>query len=114
VVIEAIYTSPQLAQVGLTASRATAEERAVTVHRASYREALKPRLTDEPVGFVKVLADAGDGRVLGAGAVGERAAEILSPVAVAIAAGMRIGDLAAWFPAYPTLAELVGIAARGY
>ena len=39
---------------------------------------------------------------------------MLSAIAVAIAGGMTLEQVASLFPAYPTLAELVGIAARGY
>jgi pyruvate/2-oxoglutarate dehydrogenase complex dihydrolipoamide dehydrogenase (E3) component len=52
--------------------------------------------------------------VLGGGACCDRAAEVLAPVAVAIAGEMTTETLAAIFPAYPTLSELPGIALRGY
>jgi hypothetical protein len=39
---------------------------------------------------------------------------VLSAIAVAIAGEMTLEQVASVFPAYPTLAELVGIAACGY
>jgi pyruvate/2-oxoglutarate dehydrogenase complex dihydrolipoamide dehydrogenase (E3) component len=113
-VLEAVYTQPQLAQVGLTESQAAAVEQQVRVYRADYREALKPRLTADRDGFVKLVAEADSGRIRGAAAFGSSAAEMLSAVSVAIAAGMTVDSLASLFPAYPTLAELNGIALRGY
>jgi dihydrolipoamide dehydrogenase len=113
-VIEATYTSPQVAQVGVGETQAATTERRVRVFRAAYDQALKPRLGGTAHGFVKILADARDGRIVGGGAFGERAAEVLAPVAVAIAGALAVEDLAAVFPAYPTLAELIGIAVRGY
>jgi pyruvate/2-oxoglutarate dehydrogenase complex dihydrolipoamide dehydrogenase (E3) component len=65
-------------------------------------------------GFLKLLTRTDNRRIVGAAAVGERAAEILISVAVAMAGGMTVDHLAALFPAHPTLGELVGIAARGY
>lgn len=111
-VVEAVYTHPQLAQVGLTEQQAEAVGRAVKVTRAGYDQALKAHLADQPHGLVKIIADAGDGRIVGGGAVGDHAADILAPLAVAIAAGMTGKDLAAHFFAHPSLSELVGIAAR--
>ncbi len=113
-VIEAVYTHPQVAQVGLTEAGAAAAGRPVRVYRADYRNALKPRLSADVTGFIKLCVGARDGRIVGAAAVGDRAAEILGSVAVAIAAEMKLDGLAAVFPAYPTLTEIVGIAARGY
>ena len=113
-IIEAIYTSPQLAQVGLIEAQAHAQGRAIKIYRADFSAALKSRLAASPAGFIKILVTPETGRIVGSAAVGERAAEILSTLAVAIAREMTVEQVASLFPAYPTLAELVGIAARGY
>lgn len=113
-VVEAVYTAPQVGVVGLGESEATAIGRPVKVFRAALDKALKPRLSGATAGFVKILCDADDGRVLGESAYGDRAAEVLASVAVAIAGGTTLETLAAVFPAYPTLSELPGIAVRGY
>lgn len=113
-IIEAVYTQPQVAVVGLGESAAAAMGRAVRVFRAGCNEALKPRLAGASEGFVKIVCDGEDGRVLGGGACCDRAAEVLAPVAVAIAGGTTFETLAALFPAYPTLSELPNIAVRGY
>ncbi len=111
-VVEAVYAHPEAAQVGLTEIAAAAAKRPVRVGRARYGDALKAELGGAAEGFVKVVADAGDGRVVGAAAVGDSAAEVLAPAAVAIAAGMTVDDLAAIFPAHPTWSELLPLAAR--
>ncbi|MCP5363752.1 MAG: NAD(P)/FAD-dependent oxidoreductase [Hyphomicrobiales bacterium] len=111
-IIEAVYTQPQLAQVGLTEADAAREKIAVQIHRGSYAAALKPHLSGDTAGFVKILAAPGSSRILGAGAVGDRAAELLAPVAVAIAAKQPLSTLADIFLAYPSLSEVVGLAAR--
>jgi dihydrolipoamide dehydrogenase len=113
-IIEAVYTSPQLAQVGLTEAQARAQGRAIQIYRADFSAALKSRLAASPAGFIKLLVIPETGRVVGGAAVGERAADVLSTLAVAIAAAMTVEQVASLFPAYPTLAELIGIAARGY
>jgi dihydrolipoamide dehydrogenase len=113
-IVEAVYTAPQLAVVGLGEAAATAMGRPVEVFRAECDEALKPRLAEATEGFVKILCDAEDGRIVGGAACCDRAAEVLAPIAVAIAGGTTFETLAAVFPAYPTLSELPGIAVRGY
>jgi dihydrolipoamide dehydrogenase len=113
-VIEAIYTSPQVAQVGLTEATATAAGLNFEVHRTTYDQALKPRLAATSEGFVKVLVDPEGGRILGGACFGDRAAEVLSSVCVAIAGGMTRTHLCALFLAHPTLGELVTVASRGY
>ena len=113
-VIETTYTSPQAAQVGLTESAAAELDRPVSVFRARYGAALKARLGDAAEGFVKLVAKPDDGRLLGGAAVGDRAAEILAPVALAVAKGLTVEDVSETFAAHPTLSELVGIALRGY
>ena len=113
-VIETTYTLPQAAQVGLTESAAAELDRPVGVFRANYGAALKARLGETADGFVKLLAKPDDGRVLGGAAFGDRAAEVLAPVALAVAKGLSIEDLSETFGAHPTLSELVGIALRGY
>jgi dihydrolipoamide dehydrogenase len=71
-------------------------------------------LIDATRGVVKIVFAAKDGRVVGGGAFGEHAADILTPVALAIAKGLVLEDMAELFPAYPSLSELTFVAARGY
>jgi len=104
--VEAVYTHPQVAQVGLTAERAAADGRQVRVQKVAVREALKSLLTGDDAGFVTLVSDPETGRVLGASAVGGHAADLLAPIALAIGLGATVSDLAAIFPAHPTLSEL--------
>lgn len=116
--IDAVYTNPQVAQVGVTPTRAKLERRAVTLHQVAATASLEYHLLDsvalvEPdAAQVTVVADAATRRVLGATAFGPRAAEQLAAVALAIRLGATLGDLASVVPAYPTLSELPFIAAR--
>ncbi len=113
-VIEATYTRPQLAEVGLSERTLQAQGRAYRLFRAEYAAALKPRLAGHAEGFLKITTDADDRRILGACAFGDRAADVLAPIAVAIAGGLGVEELAALFAAHPTVSELPGIALRGY
>jgi pyridine nucleotide-disulfide oxidoreductase len=53
------------------------------------------------------------GKILGCHVIGERAMDIVEVAAIAIAAGMRVGDLAPIPLAYPTYAEIMVGAAVG-
>lgn len=104
-VVEAVYTHPQVAQVGLTEAMAQQAGYEVTVKRSLYAHTFKAQLLGVTKGFVKVLEDRHSAKLLGASAFGEHAADVLAPVAVAIAQGVGIDALAPIFPAHPTFTE---------
>lgn len=110
--VEAVYTHPQVAQVGLTAERASAEGRPVNVQRVESGAALKSLLVGDEVGFVTLVSDLETGQVLGGSAVGGHAADVLAPIALAIGMQATVSDLSAIFPAHPTLSELAFEVAR--
>ncbi len=104
--VEAIYTAPEVAQVVLKESDATDELR-YRVHRVDYRGRLKAEITERRAGFLKLLTGDTSGSILGAAAVGSHAADLLTPIAVAIRAGLTIDELRQVAPANPTLSELI-------
>jgi pyruvate/2-oxoglutarate dehydrogenase complex dihydrolipoamide dehydrogenase (E3) component len=103
-VVAAVYTAPQVAMIGRMTERSV---------RVEYTAAMKPHLLAHTEGFVK-LAVAEDGRIAGAVAVGDHAADLLAPVAVAIQAQMTAAEFAAVYPAHPTMGELAFMAARKF
>ncbi len=113
--IQAVYTRPQVAQVGLTPARAAAEGHPVKVQTISYGRALKAHALDDPQaveGYLRLISDAETGTVKGGMAFGEQAAAVLAPVVLAIQSCTPAEMLASLFPAYPTLSELPFLAAR--
>ncbi len=113
--IQAVYTRPQVAQVGLTPARAAAEGRSIQVRTVPYGRALKAHALDDPravEGFLRLIVDEETGTVKGGMAFGEQAGEILAPVVMAIQSCTPVEMLAALFPAHPTLSELPFLAAR--
>jgi len=111
-IVEATYTDPQVAQVGLREDAARERGHQIRVLRLGYEAGLKAALLEEAEGFVKLVVDAGDGLLLGASAVGAHAADVLAPLALGIRLGARLSDLTALFPAHPGLTELAFDAAR--
>jgi len=107
-VVNAVYTEPQVAQVGVVGGLAPGSEKV----RVPYTASLKTELLAEPEGFVQVDYHAQAGNVLGGIAFGPHAADVLAPIAVAIQLGATIEDLAATGGANPTFSELAFLAAR--
>lgn len=102
-----VFTLPEIGHVGMTEKEATDEGYQVKVGRFPYAAngiALGMRETD---GFVKTLADAESGDVLGVHIVGAHASMLIHEAAVAIRAGASARDIAHTVHAHPTLSEMV-------
>ncbi len=104
-VVAAIYTEPQVAQIGQLFSPS------IKTVQVSYTEGMKGHLLAED-GFVKMGYDGENGRITGAVAVGHHAADVLAPVMVAIKAKMTIQEFGNLYGAHPTMSELAFMAAR--
>lgn len=111
-VVEAVYTQPQVAQVGITERQAIQQGRRVKALRADYAVNLKAQLLGETEGFVKLVVEEATGKLLGGSAVGSHAADILAPLPTAMALGGTVETLASLYPAHPTIVELLHEAAR--
>ncbi|WP_046776842.1 mycothione reductase [Streptomyces yangpuensis] len=101
----AVFTRPQIAQVGRTEQQCRKEglDYAVCVRRfadTAYGWAL-----EDGTGFCKVLADRRSGLLLGAHIMGPQAASLIQPLVVAMSCGITAGDLARtplWIHPAPT------------
>ena len=106
-VITAVYSEPQVAQVGVI----TSADGTIQTKRISYNAVMKAHLLAEMEGFVELAYDQA-GHVTGGVAVGAHAGDVLAPVALAIQVGATVQDMSAIFAAHPTLTELAFAAAR--
>ncbi len=100
------FTDPEYAQVGLTEAKARETHDVLT---AVLRFDLTTRtiIDGRPVGFCKLIVDRTTRRILGCHVVGERAVEITQLAVIAIAARMRVDDLAHIPLSFPTYAGIV-------
>ncbi|MEM6291530.1 MAG: dihydrolipoyl dehydrogenase [Myxococcota bacterium] len=107
-----VFTEPEISSAGLT--KAEAEEKGHKVHVGKFPFAASGRAMaiDEMVGFVKVVVDAEDERVLGVHIVGPEASDLISEAALAIEMGAYGPDLALTIHPHPTLGEAVMEAAK--
>ena len=101
----AIFTDPEIADVGLAEADAFASGRKVRVTKVPFSASAKALINDDPRGFVKIVSDPATGVVLGGSIVGRHAAELISVIAVAVTAGLKVVDLAESILVHPALAE---------
>lgn len=100
-----VYTDPELAQLGLTEAEARKRYRRIRIYRVPYSENDRAQCERATEGFIKVIARP-DGTILGCTIVGAEAGELLQMWIVAMAKGMKVGDLIHLVLPYPTLSEL--------
>ncbi|MFM7064912.1 MAG: dihydrolipoyl dehydrogenase family protein [Actinomycetes bacterium] len=90
----AIFTDPEIADVGLAEADAFAEGRKVRVTKVPFASTAKALINGDPRGFVKIISDPYTGVVLGGSIVGRHAAELISVLAVAVTNGLTVADIA--------------------
>jgi dihydrolipoamide dehydrogenase len=108
----AIFTEPEIADVGLAEADAFAEGRKIRVTKVPFSASAKALINNDPRGFVKILSDPATGVVLGGSIVGRHAAELISVIALAVTAGLRVTDIVESLLVHPALAEALAEAAE--
>ncbi|MGI8491731.1 MAG: dihydrolipoyl dehydrogenase family protein [Acidimicrobiales bacterium] len=108
----AIFTEPEIADVGLAEAEAFSSGRKIRVTKVPYAAAAKALINDDPNGFVKIISDPATGVVLGGSIVGRHAAELISVLALAVTAHLKVSDIVESCLAHPTLSEALADAAE--
>jgi NAD(P) transhydrogenase len=106
-----IYTIPEVSSAGESEESLRARGQAYVAGKASLVGNARANLIGEAVGFLKLLADAGDGRILGVHCIGPHASELVHLGQAVMSHG---GDLNYFVEAvfnYPTLGEAYKYAA---
>ncbi|NCD25476.1 MAG: dihydrolipoyl dehydrogenase [Deltaproteobacteria bacterium] len=105
VVPAAVFTSPEVATVGLTEAQAREKGFNVTCPQSNFRELGKAQAMGELAGLFKLVVDADSGRLLGAHLAGAHVSDIIAEPTLAMRLGATAQDLARTIHAHPTLAE---------
>ena len=108
----AIFTEPEIADVGLAEAEAFASGRKIRVTKVPFAATAKALINDDPRGFVKIISDPATGVVLGGCVVGDQASELISVIALAVTAGLEVADLVESCLVHPSLAEAIADAAE--
>lgn len=101
----AVFTTPELATVGLSEEKALAAGHAVDVYQSSFRPLLHTLSGRNERALMKLVVDQATDRVLGCHIFGEHAAEIVQLAAVALRLRATKGDFDATIALHPTAAE---------
>lgn len=108
-----VYTSPEIACVGMTESEAEASGIDVVSVRALTSANAKSVITGEERGFVKLVADRKQGKLVGAQLMCANATDMIGELTLAISQGITtIDDCASVMRAHPTYEECIGEAFR--
>ncbi len=107
----AIFTEPEIADVGLTESEAFAGGRKIRATKVPFAASARALIDGDPRGFVKIVSDPATGVVLGGSIVGRNASELISVIALAVTAGLRVTDIVESLLVHPSLAEALADAA---
>ena len=102
---QAIFTEPEIAEVGVAEAEAFATGRKIRVTKVPFSASAKALINDDPRGFVKIVSDPATGVVLGGSIVGRHAAELISMVALAVNARLKVVDIVDSLLVHPTLSE---------
>jgi mercury(II) reductase len=109
-----VFTDPQGASVGLTESAARTAGHAVRVSTIGLDQVPRALAARDTRGLIKLVADAGNGRLLGAHILAPEGADSIQTAALAIRQGLTVDDLADTIFPYLTTVEGLKLAALGF
>ena len=102
-----IYTSPEVASVGKTEEQLKKNNVNYKVGKFPFTANSRAKAIDEPLGFVKMLADSKTDRVLGVHIIGPHAGELIAEMTLAMEFGASSEDIARTCHAHPTFSEAI-------
>ena len=107
-----IYTSPEIAFIGL--SEEAAKAKGIEVETGSFNVAANGRsaVMNESTGLIKLVAEKGTGRVLGCQIMAPRATDMIAEVAAVMELEGTVERLSNVIHPHPTVSEIIGEAAH--
>lgn len=109
-----VFTDPQVATVGLTEAEARLKGIETDSRTLTLDNVPRALANFDTRGFIKVVAEAGSGRLLGVQAVADQAGELIQTAALAIRNGMTVDDLAGQLFPYLTMVEGLKLCAQTF
>ncbi len=105
VIPAAIFTSPEIASVGLRENQAVEKGCKLKIGRFQFRALGKAHAMGEITGLFKIITDEETDKILGAHIIGPHASDLIHEVALAMEKGLTAKDISRTIHAHPTLAE---------
>ena len=107
-----LFTSPQIAWTGITETHAKLQNLAVNVGKFPLVALGRAKACGKTQGFVKIIADRDQNRILGMGIVGSHASELIAEGTLAVEMGACLEDLLVSIHPHPTFSESIMEAAE--
>ncbi|MFG1818082.1 mycothione reductase [Kribbella sp. NPDC049174] len=104
----AVFSSPQIAAVGLTEEEAKERGAPYVVGRQQYADIAYGWAMEDTTGFAKILADPETGQIIGCHIIGPQASSVIQPVIQAMSFGLDAHSMARdqyWI--HPAMSELI-------
>jgi mercuric reductase len=114
VIPRTIFTDPQIATVGLSEAEAVRHGHGCRCRTVAMTHVPRAGAVRDGRGFVKMVADAESGKVLGVTLVGRDAGEVIHEAAMGLRLGATVEDFADLIHVYPTMAEALKIVALSF
>lgn len=109
-----VFTEPQVATVGLSEVQAQRKGLATESRTLALDNVPRALVNFDTRGFIKLVAEAGSRRLLGAQIVADEASEVIQAAALAIRNRMTVGDLADQLFPYLTMVEGLKLCAQTF
>jgi dihydrolipoamide dehydrogenase len=100
-----VFTSPEIATVGLTLEQATQAGYAATIGSFPFMALGKAQASMDTEGFAQIIADKKTGQILGAVVIGHEASNLIAEMALAIQNELTLESIIETIHAHPTVAE---------
>jgi len=107
----AVFTHPQIAAVGIKEAEALQQNRKILIGKAFYKDTAQGAAIGETKGFVKVIVDQENGRILGGHIIGPFASMLIQEIINAMAAGDKtFVPIVRGMHIHPSMSEVVQMA----
>ena len=107
-----IYTSPEIAWVGMSEEAAKAAGHEVAVGSFNVAANGRSMVMNETIGLIKLISDRADGKVLGCQIMAPRATDMIAEIAAVLEMGGTVEQLANVIHPHPTVSEIIAEAAH--
>ena len=107
-----IYTSPEIAWVGMSEEAAKAAGHEVAVGSFNVAANGRSMVMNETTGLIKLVSDKADGKVLGCQILAPRATDMIAEIAAVLEMGGTVEQLANVIHPHPTVSEIIAEAAH--
>ena len=110
----AIFTTPQVASVGMTEDEARRAGIRVTTRCTKMDAIARSAILGDIRGMVKIVAEEKSGRILGVHICAPLASEMIQEGVIAVKLGLTVRDIMETFHIFPAMTEILWVCARSF